>query len=84
MDSEDSTQSDIEKLNQLLQTEPPDYKAIKNVLFSAMDALMNNPEIQDMSSQKVVLVEALKESDENLFLDYIGNRKMKGLGDQEN
>ena len=84
MDSEDSTQSDIEKLNQLLQTEPPDYKAIKNVLFSAMDALMNNPEIQDMSSQKVVLVEALKESDENLFLDYIGNRKMKGLGDHEN
>ena len=84
MDSEDSTQSDIKKLNQLLQTEPPDYKAIKNVLFSAMDALMNNPEIQDMSSQKVVLVEALKESDENLFLDYIGNRKMKGLGDQEN
>ena len=84
MDSEDSTQSDIKKLNQLLQTEPPDYKAIKNVLFSAMDALMNNPEIQDMSSQKVVLVEALKESDENLFLDYIGNRKMKGLGDHEN
>ena len=73
---------DIEKLNELLQTEPPDYKAIKNALFNAIDAIMKIPKIKDLVTQFVVLIEALEESDENLFIDIIP--KMKWVGNQEN